>query len=218
MPVLVVDHLSGDRTVAIARERGATVVVRPFEGFVKARRFALEQVRTGWTLMIDADEVLDRPLREAIAGAPEDFDGYWVARTTYYCGKPMRMWRGERLLRLFRTNRARLEAMPAAGGDAHLHERWICEGPTGMLRGTLLHYSYPTHQAYREKFERYTDIEAGGLTATPAQWRSQAMRTPLRFVWYALARGSVLDGWTGLRIAWCSAAYPAVVARKALQK
>jgi glycosyltransferase involved in cell wall biosynthesis len=216
MPVVIVDHESSDGTLAVARSHGATVFVRPFEGFLNARRFALEQVQTPWTLMIDADEVLDRRLRDAILEASQDFDGYYLSRTTFYCGRAMRMWSGERLLRFFRTNKARLEAAPAAGGTAHLHERWICDGPVGMLDGTLLHYSYPTPAAYREKYERYTAIEAAGVQSTRSKWLAQVARTPLRFFWYALVRGAVLDGSLGLQVAWWSAWYPAVVQWKAM--
>lgn len=218
MQLLVVDHESTDATAALARERGATVIVRPFESFVKARRFALTQVHTRWTLMIDADEALDVRLREAMLGAPEDFDGYSVSRTTYYCGRPLRMWAGEILLRLFKTERVQLEYAPAAGGDAHLHERWVSDGPTAILDGTLLHYSYPTVDAYREKYERYTGIEADGIEPSARAYAVQAMLAPARFLWYALARGAALDGAKGLRVAWKSAWYPCVVQRKALRK
>lgn len=218
MDVLIVDHESTDGTAGLARARGARVCVRPFEGFVKAREFALAQVRTPWTLMIDADEALDAALAAAIVNAPADCEGYHVSRTTFYCGKALRMWSGEMLLRLFRTDRARLQAFPAAGGAAQVHERWTCAGSTGTLPGTLLHYSYPSDDAYRSKFERYTAIEAGGLEPSLARASIEALRAPLRFLWYAVRRGAALDGAAGLRIAWRSALYPAVVQWKALRR
>jgi glycosyltransferase involved in cell wall biosynthesis len=218
MPVIVIDHESEDGTGDIARARGATVFRRSFDGFVNARRFALAQVRTPWTLMIDADEVLDDRLRDAIREAPQGVAGYEVSRTTYYCGRPLRIWSGERLVRLFATNRARIEAAPAAGGDAQLHERWICEGATGSLDGTLLHYSYPTHAEYREKFERYTTTEAAAVRGSHAKWVMELARTPVRFMWYAVARGAMLDGAPGLRVAWWSALYPLVVQWKARER
>jgi hypothetical protein len=218
MPVLTIDHRSSDDTVAIARSRGARVIERDFDGFVDARRFALSHVQTPWTLMVDADEALDTRLRDAILAAPADFAGYNLSRTTFYRGRPMRMWSGERLLRLFKTGSARLESAPAAGGSAQLHERWEVNGPTGMLDGTLLHYSYPTPERYREKFEEYTAVEASGITPSRRAWLSELLRTPARFAWYALVRGAALDGLDGLRIAWWSARYPAAVRRKALSK
>lgn len=218
MQLLVIDHESTDATAAVARERGASVIVRPFDSFVKARRFALTQVHTRWTLMIDADEALDARLRDAVVNAPEDFDGYSLSRTTFYCGKPLRMWAGEILLRLFKTERVHLEYAPAAGGDAHLHERWMSDGPTAILDGTLLHYSYPTAEAYREKYERYTDIEAGGIEPSAGAYALQSILAPVRFLWYAFAHGAALDGARGLKVAWKSAWYPCVVQRKALRK
>jgi glycosyltransferase involved in cell wall biosynthesis len=218
MPVLLVDHESTDATAQIARAHRACVVTRRFDGFVNARRFAIAQVETPWTLMIDADERLDDALRDAILAARDDVDGYVVSRTTYYRGKPLRIWRGERLLRLFRTNRARLEASPAAGGQAELHERWICDGATRTLAGTLEHYSYLDAASYRAKYERYTDIEARGVRpGLDAAVLLQTALTPARFL-RLLLKGAALDGPDGWYVAWKSALYPAVVQWKALRR
>jgi glycosyltransferase involved in cell wall biosynthesis len=218
MRVLVIDHASTDRTREIARERGAEVIERPWEGFVAARRFALTQVRTPWTLMIDADEALDDRLREAVTAAGENFNGYLLARTTYYCGRPLRMWRNERLLRLFRTKDARVEASPKAGGSAHLHERCACEPPIGTLAGTLLHYSYPSHAAYGAKYDWYTSIESHGLPASGGKAAAELLRVFPRFVWYVFGKGALADGPAGVRIAWLSAMYPAMVRIKAFRR
>lgn len=213
----MLDHQSSDGTVALAQARGARVEVRPFAGFVNARAYALSQVRTPWTLMIDADERPDRILRESITAARGDADGYAVSRTTYYCGKPMRIWSGERLLRLFRTDRVRLLAQPAAGGAAQLHERWICEGPVETLAGTLQHYSYADASSYREKYARYTSLEAGGIRGNRVAALVQLLLVPLRFAHMLAVRGAVLDGVPGWTVAWYSALYPAVVQWKALR-
>jgi glycosyltransferase involved in cell wall biosynthesis len=214
---LVIDSESTDATVAIAQARGARVVVRPFQGFVDARRFALAQVATPWTLMLDADEALDATLRAEIVAASDKNDGYTFSRTTYYCGKPLRIWSGERLLRLFRTGRAHLQAAPAAGGGAQLHERWMCEGTVGALRGTLEHYSYPDPASYRRKYAWYTSIEARGARAGAPYALAQSALVPLRFL-KMLAKGALIDGPDGWYVAWYSALYPAVVQWKALRR
>ncbi|MHB8147293.1 MAG: glycosyltransferase family 2 protein [Vulcanimicrobiaceae bacterium] len=216
MPVLVLDAQSKDRTVEYASSAGAEVLLREWTDFVDARTYALTAVRTTWTFVLDADEALDERLREAIAQAPDDVDGYIVRRTTYFCGKPLRMWRNEPLLRLVRTGRARVVARPATGGDAALHERLICEGRIGELDGTLLHYSYPTVESYRSKFARYTAIEAAGKRASVPRALAATIVAPLRFVDYLLRRGAALDGPRGWYVAWWSAWYPAAVAWKAV--
>ncbi len=209
--VLVVDAQSTDGTLSYARKAGATVIERPWTNFVDARRFALAHVRTPWTFVLDADEALDDVLRDALLAAPEDANGYTVARTTFFRGKRMRMWSKERLLRLMRTDAARVEAAPAAGGSAALHERYACDPPIGELPGELLHYSYSDTASYRERFARYTSIEATGLRRDAAATAWQTLLVAPRLVNNLLRRGALLDGPRGWYVAWYSALYPAVV-------
>lgn len=216
MPVFVLDAYSRDRTVEYARSAGATVYSREWTDFVDARRFALEQVRTPWAFFVDADEAIDDVLCRAILAASGSESGYLVRRTTYFGGKPMRMWTNEPLLRLVRTASARIEADPAAGGAAALHERIVCEGATAELHGTLLHYSYPDRASYRRRFARYTSIEATGCEGSLAGTLGALLRVPLQFVWNLFRRGAVLDGPRGWYVAWMSAWYPAVVRFKSL--
>ena len=216
MPVFVLDSESTDATAAIAQAHGARVMTRPFTGFVDARRFALSQVQTPWTLMIDADERLDDRLRAGIVEAPGDADAYVMHRTTSYCGKPLRMWSNEPLLRLFRTGGARVEAAPAAGGQAQLHERWVCDGRVRTLPGTLQHDSYPDAASYRKKYEEYTSTEARGMQGSFLSAVIETALVPPRFANLLLRRGALFDGPRGWAIAWHSACYPAVVRWKSI--
>jgi hypothetical protein len=216
--VFVLDAGSLDHTVQFARGAGARVVQREWTDFVDARRYALSQVETPWTLMIDADEALDDVLCDAILQAPPGADGYRCRRTTYFCGKPMRIWSGETLLRLFRTDRAHLTAHPAAASDAPVHEAWSCDGAVNDLPGTLLHYSYPDVTTYRAKYERYTTLEAQGLRASPLRLLAATAAAAVRLPWLLFARGAFLDGPRGWYVAYRSALYPAVAARKAFAR
>ncbi|HEV3088758.1 MAG TPA: glycosyltransferase family 2 protein, partial [Candidatus Elarobacter sp.] len=155
MHVFVLDADSRDQTAAIARAHGAEVETRPWTGFVNARRYALGRVTTPWALMLDADELLDATLRDAILTARGEVAGYRLRRVTMLCGRPVRAagWSNEKLLRLFRTDRARVAANELG---ADLHERWIVDGPIADLPGAIVHDSYPTLASYRAKFDRYT--------------------------------------------------------------
>lgn len=212
----MLDAGSLDHTVHFARGAGAHVLQREWTDFVEARRFALSQVQTPWALMIDADEALDDVLCDAILTASPDVDAYRVKRTTYFCGKPMRIWRNESLVRLFRTDRVTLEPHPAAAKDAPVHEAWSCDGTIGELPGTLLHYSYPDVASYRAKYERYTSVEAANMKRSLLGWLSACGAGVVRLAWLLFARGALLDGPRGWYVAYRSAAYPAVAARKAL--
>ncbi|MCY0909273.1 MAG: glycosyltransferase family 2 protein, partial [Sulfobacillus thermotolerans] len=57
--IVVIDTGSDDNTISIAQREGARVFSRPWpKDFARARNWALEEVKTPWTLMLDADEVL----------------------------------------------------------------------------------------------------------------------------------------------------------------
>jgi hypothetical protein len=211
----VLDARSGDRTVEFARAAGARVVERDWTSFPEARTYALSLVRTPWTFMLDADEALDDALRDAVLAASGEFDGYVVRRTTFYCGKALRMWRGEPLVRLFRTERARLESRGAAVADAPLHERWLVDGATAELSGTLLHYSYPDAASYRAKYERYTALEAAMQRFSLGRVMREWFASWAHFLWLLLRRGALLDGPRGIAAAFHSARYRYVAAKKA---
>lgn len=215
MHVFVLDAHSRDHTVQFARAAGAEVLQRQWTDFLDARRFAAEQVATPWTLMIDADEALDDVLREAIVSAGDEADGYVLRRTTYFCGRPLRQWRDEPLLRLFKTGSAGLTAAPTTG-DAPLHETWRSDGAVAELPGTLLHYSYPDVATYRVKYARYTTLEAQRVARSPIKLIVALLSGVVRAAWTLFARGALLDGPRGWYVAWHSAFYPAVVYGKAL--
>ncbi len=181
-----------------------------------ARLFALGQVQTAWTFMLDADEVLDQTLRDAIVSTdPEGQAGYVITRATFFCGRILRQWAREKFLRLFLTNRVTLASHPVSGGaDVQIHERWKTTGPVSELPGFLLHYSYPSIAAYRTKFEVYTSLEAQSHHPVTRDLRATTLSAILRFLYTALFRGALRDGWRGLYVAFWSAMYPVVVARK----
>lgn len=217
MPVFVLDAESTDGTVRIASDLGARVEQRPWSGFVSARRYALSRVTTPWVFMLDADEALDDRLVGALFEAPEDVDAYIVRRTSWFCGRPIRRWTGEALVRVFRPDRATLESHPESGGTGEIHERWVVEGPVGELPGSLVHYSYPSISSYRRKFDEYTTIEARGLRSSPLQFAFTTLRAVARFFAHVLLRGVLLDGWRGAYVAFWSEMYPVVVHWKSLR-
>ena len=58
--VIVVDSFSKDRTVEIAKEKGAIVIQQSFLGDGPQRTHGLPYCKNDWILNLDADEFLDR--------------------------------------------------------------------------------------------------------------------------------------------------------------
>lgn len=88
--IVVLDSGSTDRTVDIAAQAGARVVVNRFENFAQQRNFAHAAVsfRHPWLFHLDADERFTPELhRECVDWtAPDTIDGAWAA--------PKMLWRG----------------------------------------------------------------------------------------------------------------------------
>jgi hypothetical protein len=219
VPVYVLDAESTDATVALARARGATVDVRGWHGYVEARRFALGRVTTRYAFMLDADETLDRRLGDALCSELGGYDGYRVHRMTMLAGRPVRAagWSSERLVRCVRADRAACVAA-SVGGGADLHERWEVLGPIGELPGTIVHDSYPSIDAYFEKFERYTRIEADAIGGSGLRLVLAGLAFPVRVAWSLLRYGGWRDGWRGWFVSWYASAYPLVVHWRALRR
>lgn len=218
VPVYVLDAESADATVAVARALGAVVEVRPWRGYIDARRYALTRVTTPYAFMLDADELLSDRLREALDGELGAFDGYRVRRVTMLTGRAVRAagWSAERLVRCFRIARARCVA-DSVGGAADLHERWIVDGPIGDLPGMIVHDSYPTIASYHAKFDRYTAIEADAIGPSPVLFASAFALLPARLAWFWLRYAGWRDGWRGAFVAWHSARYPLAVQWRAFR-
>ncbi|MDQ6825563.1 MAG: glycosyltransferase family 2 protein [Candidatus Eremiobacteraeota bacterium] len=222
-PKIVYDAGSDDATVSAAQACGATVYVEPWQGFVRARAAAAVHVTTPWTFMIDADERLTPELRYELhaLNPPPSVVAYTVARRNWFLKKWIRGagWWPDRLVRLFRSGKARVVGqMSAQGGgrlgDTDIHERWIPDGAGAALQAPIDHFSYPSLDAYRKKFAEYTKLESRHLVATPARAAAAWVIVPIRFLWLLFGRRGIFDGWRGVYISAASALYPAVAATK----
>lgn len=218
---LVYDSGSVDDTTLIARTLGADVIEGAWRGFARTRLDALAHVATPWTFMLDADERLTPELRAEIAALdpPGEVAGYSLPRKNMFCGRWIRGagWWPDRLVRLFRTDRA---TIPASGGveAAAVHEVWQVDGAVGSLASPLVHESYSSLEEYRRKFADYTALEAANAPRSVARAVSECLCVPARLAWLLVGKRAILDGWQGWYVAAGSAVYRAAVPLKALRR
>ena len=207
--VVVLDSGSTDDTVAIARGLGADVEVTPdWPGFGPQKNRALARCRYRWVLSIDADEQVSdalaaeilRVLREAPAEAT--VAGYWLRRSSRYCGQVIRhgLWGNDRVLRLFERQRGRFT-------NARVHESLVCDGETRVLEGILVHDSVDSPEDARSKARRYAFLGAEALRARGRGGSLQGgVHAGWSFVRGYLLRAGFLDGRFGLTLARLNAA------------
>jgi glycosyl transferase family 2 len=204
--IVVVDSGSTDRTCELARQAGAKVVSREFNGFGQQKNFAAEQASHDWVFSLDADEAVSPELRASLLAwkrSEPQCVAYEVGRKTNYIGKWIRYsgWYPEYHLRLYRRDRAQF-----AGA---LHESLRADGPTGRLDGDLLHYTVRSLPEHYAKLEAFTTLAAEDLYARGRRrWRgAMYFAAPWTFVSRLLFRLGFLDGRHGVLIAWTSALY-----------
>lgn len=157
--VLILDSLSTDRTLEIARRFDCQIATNKFENFSKQRNYALDhlQIRSEWVLFLDADEwlpdVLKHEISALIATSPQE-NGFYVNRRLIWMGKWIRRgyyptW----ILRLFRLGKGHCE-------DRTVNEHLIVDGTTGRLRNDLMHEDRKGVSEWIEKHNGYTTLEA----------------------------------------------------------
>ncbi|MCL5026068.1 MAG: glycosyltransferase family 2 protein [Chloroflexi bacterium] len=125
----VVDADSTDRTAAIGRSLGATVISHPWRGYSDQKNWALDNlpIEHDWILCLDADEVVPPPLageiRGIVADSPPRYAGYYVARRLIFMGRWLKhcWWYPDYTLRLFKREAGRFE-------KRLVHERLVLRG------------------------------------------------------------------------------------------
>ncbi len=238
--VVVFDSLSDDRTVEIARGKGARVVQRRFDNYAAQRNAALTTVpyKHGWVLMVDADERVGSDLaaeiRSAVAEASDQVAMFRMRRKDYFLGKWLRRssgypsWFG----RLVRLGHIRVER--------EVNEEYIAEGRVEHLKAHLHHYPFNRGIAYWfERHNRYSTMEAAAkmnlhrsrielrmlFQGDPIDRRRTLKQllyhVPLRpqivFFYLYIIRMGILDGRAGLYFSRLRASYEMLIDLKVVE-
>jgi len=200
--IIVLDSFSSDNTVAIARERGASVKQEIFAGYKEQKNRALKLANYDYVLSLDADEALSPELAAAICKAKMEFKfkAYSMNRYNYYCGHFIKhgLWYPDRKIRLF-------DKRVAHWGGMNPHDKIVLNDSSKVqfLKGDILHYTFSTIEAHCQRNERMSSISAQSLfdSGKKIYW-SKIFLSPLWsfFNGYFLRLG-FLDGYYGFIIA-----------------
>ena len=158
--VIVLDSNSVDGTVAIARERRARVVQRPFDNWATHQNWALANIdfRHPWVFYLDADERMTEELRREILSisdnASEPAVAYYCGRRNYFMGRWIKhaMPPGM-IMRFFKPSLVRFERL--------VNPTPVINGPHGYLRHHFLHYNFSKGLSeWFDKHNKYSALEA----------------------------------------------------------
>ena len=196
--VVVVDSMSSDQTVEIARQHGATVLQQAFLGDGPQRNFGLEHCLHEWVIYIDADERVDDDLVEELKTlnlGEGNIEAYECRRKNFLRDRWIRVagQYPDYICRLFNKTRTRMS-------EDRAHAR-IKTNKLGRLSGHLLHYSFENYADMLNKLNLYSDWQSQALLekgrkVSPFAPFLHGLHAFIKF--YLIRRGFVagLDGFT----------------------
>lgn len=212
--IILVDSLSSDRTVEIAKGLGAKVFEHKFDNYGKQKNFASSKASGEWILSLDADEVLEEGSKEEILNAikTNSFQAYSMPRKNIILGKFIRhsRWQPEldRHIWLYKKERAKWMG--------EVHEEIKVDGRVGKLKFGKIHYQYENISQFLIMMNNYSSIEAEKRYSDGERFSVlKLIADPLyNFLVRYFYRLGFLDGWRGFVLSYLMAIYHTEVAVK----
>ncbi len=197
--VIVFDSFSTDETEAICKSfQSVRFFQHKFDNFSNQKNRGNAEAANDYILSLDADEVLSAELQKAIIGIKEspDFDVYSFSRLNYISDRPIKhgLWYPDRKERLFNRNKAHWK------GDG-VHETLNYKGALKKnINANILHYSYESIHAFKEKAKIYSDLWAENKFNKKKSVGSLSPSLHCVWTWLRgfILKQAFLDGTTGM--------------------
>lgn len=162
--IIVIDHLSTDRTVQIAKQQKAIVYAFNKDDFSALRNFGTKKAKGDWLLFVDADERVSPELRNEILSitqsAVSQYNTYALCRIDYFWGK--KATHGE-LAKAYREGFIRLIKKGSGEWKGTVHEKFIPTSASGKLLHPLHHYPHSSVKDFLEDVNFYSTLRAEEL-------------------------------------------------------
>jgi glycosyltransferase involved in cell wall biosynthesis len=158
--VIVIDSLSKDRTVEIAKEKGAIVLSQVYLGDGPQRTFGLLYCKNDWILNLDADEFLDKDAEDFIASCNYGEGNYdaFTFRVKNFLGNKLidfSGWYPDHKVRFFNKQTAR-------PSEAKVHQKIITQNEK-KVAVHILHYGWDSLDQIIAKKNQYSGWHAQQL-------------------------------------------------------
>jgi glycosyltransferase involved in cell wall biosynthesis len=211
--IVIVDSGSTDKTIEIAKSKGAKTFVRQFDNYASQKNFAAEKVVGDWILSIDADEIitpeLAREIKSKISTPNSDIVAFSIPRRNIILGREIKYsrWQSEldRHIWLWKKDKGKWM------GD--VHEEMVVKGRTGKMQNHKIHYQYETISEFIRMMNSYSDLEAN------QKFKEGQKFSYFRIFWDPaynflvryFYRFGFLDGWRGFVLSYLMAIYHMIV-------
>ncbi|NMB56467.1 glycosyltransferase family 2 protein [Candidatus Beckwithbacteria bacterium] len=225
--IVIVDGLSTDKTVDIARKYEAKVIEVPNDPqFHANKQLAIEKCKGDWILQLDADERVSEELKDEIKTAlvkeNNEFAAYYLPRRNWFLTQFLQ--KGgvypDYVIRLFRNGKGNFKHYDIIDNGittSNVHAQISIDGKIGYLTKDLIHYGDKSIDRYFTRFNRYTSLEAEnlhklGFKANFGQFLNYVFYKPVYWFFKRFLRHrGYIDGFTGFTFAlFSSLHYPVI--------
>lgn len=156
----VFDSYSDDQTVAIAKNAGAIVTQRVFDGYASQRNASLQTLdfKYPWIFILDADERIPENLipvlKDKVSKAEENTDGFRIRRRDYLGDTWLKYSQiSPFYIRLVRNGKAKYHR--------EINEVLLVEGKVEEIQGYFDHYPFSKgYSHWLDKHNSYSTMEA----------------------------------------------------------
>ncbi len=206
--IIVVDSESTDRTVQIAKSKGAKIYIEKWQGYGKQKNIVLEKCSGEWILLLDADEVVSNELKnkiKSIINNKNDVSDIYKIKLRNICfGKEIKFggW-DDYVIRLWKNGKVKIS-------DREVHEEYLTQSnKISMIEEKIIHYTYTSIENFLEKLNRYTSQSATQYTKEKKKSNFIKMYSKMlyRFIKMYIIQLGFLDGYEGYLLAKYSSIY-----------
>lgn len=219
--IIVVDMMSTDRTVEIAKKYGAKVFKHKRVGYVEpARNFAISKAKYDWILLLDADEDISESFKKYIKKEIKEpqADYYRIPRKNIIFGKWMKHsgWWPDYNIRFFKKGSVSwnevIHSVPMTTGKG-------LDIPS-LQDYAIKHRHYSSVEEYITRMNKYTTIQAKELNKKGIEfkWRDVIVKPSSEFLRRYFAESGYRDGLHGLTLSLLQVLSELVVYTKLWQK
>ena len=205
--IIIVDSNSSDATIEIARSKGATVYTENWKGFGPQKNSVIDKCKGEWILLIDADEVISKELKETIKtiiDGKNKYEVYDINRCSVCFGKELKYggWSNQYATRLWKKGSVKVS-------DNLVHEEFQTMSTKGKIKEKIYHHTYLTLSDYITRFDRYTTLGAEEYVkrGKKSSFFNIVINPFFKFIRMYIFRLGFLDGIEGLIIALFSGMY-----------
>ncbi len=197
--IVVIDSGSQDETVEIAQNLNCQVYTNPWTGYANQRNFGADRAKHDWIFFIDADEVVDQQLSNALQALKSNPHLSADAFSMIRIGDFWDQWldsRPEWHTRLYNKQIFRIK-------DVLVHEGPnVGDAPVTKLPGVLWHYGFRDLSDLVIRFNRYSDLDAQQAYRQGQRFNGLRLllKPPAKFVQQYLWYGMVRHGMAGFAL------------------